>query len=347
LINNLLEAKNGPIGVSENRPTEQLALSHGQGKWITNKELEELAVEKYQINRRGLTFEDVIEKFHCKKKKAQLRLKNACLENVKDGKKCSVLFRLEDERTNPQQYYPSCIKATIIENVRKRQNRLIDPTGVSLFQHPYIEKLKARYVYELLSLLQNEPISIHKLHLKVSIDKNYYKEINIEQVTQGNKSKYYETNIGSRNVKYQVYPDGTVMIYISCSNTPFKLEVEEDVSSFFAFLGQVKDRLVYFLNDLSESAIPPIMDWILVQCDLNKDVGINIIEELSIPNLQLRIHDRIFRLYVKSIQGSSCYRLEESRQVNQEIRFAIPEIMANSNTSHHSYYDSNRFQYIQ
>jgi len=31
------------------------------------------------------------------------------------------------------------------------------------------------------------------------------------------------------------------MIYISCSNTPFKLEVEEAVSSFFAFLGQVKE----------------------------------------------------------------------------------------------------------
>ena len=96
-----------------------------------------------------------------------------------------------------------------------------------------------------------------------------------------------KTNIGSRNVNYEVYPDGTVMIYISCSNTPFKLEVEEDVSSFFAFLGQVKDRLVHFLNDFSESAIPPIMDWILVQCDLNKDIGINIIEQLSIPDLQL------------------------------------------------------------
>jgi hypothetical protein len=76
-------------------------------------------------------------------------------------------------------------------------------------------------------------------------------------------------------------------------------------------------------------------------------IGINIIEQLSIPNLQLRIHDRIFRLYVKSINGSSCYMMEESRPVNQEIRFAIPEIMANSNTSHHSYYDSGKFQYIQ
>ena len=76
--------------------------------------------------------------------------------------------------------------------------------------------------------------------------KNYYDEINIEQITKGNKSKSYETNIGARNVNYQVYPDGTVMIYISCSDIPFKLVVEEDVSSFFAFLGQVKDRLISF-----------------------------------------------------------------------------------------------------
>ena len=137
------------------------------------------------------------------------------------------------------------------------------------------------------------------------------------------------------------------MIYISCSNTPFKLEVEEDVSSFFSFLGQVKDRLVYFLNNFSESAIPPVMDWILVQCDINKDIGINIIEQLSIPDLQLRIYDRIFRMYVKNIDGSSYYRLEESKQINQEVRFAIPEIMNIYNITNHGFYDPIKFRYIQ
>jgi hypothetical protein len=137
------------------------------------------------------------------------------------------------------------------------------------------------------------------------------------------------------------------MIYIACSNNPFKLEVDEDVSSFFAFLGQVKDRLVIFLSDLSEQAIPNIMDWILVQCDINKDIGINITEQLSLPDLQLRVYDRIFRFYVKSINGSAFYRMEESKQVNQEIRFAIPEIMDISKTPNHSYYDYGKFQYIQ
>jgi hypothetical protein len=161
------------------------------------------------------------------------------------------------------------------------------------------------------------------------------------------QSKTHEEKFGPRNVTYEFYPCGTVMIYIACSNNPFKLEVEEDVSSFFSFLGQVKDRLIYFLNDFNERAIPSILNWILVQCDINQDIGINIVEQLSLPDLQLRVYDRIFRLYVKSIDGSSCYRLEESKQVNQEIRFAIPEIMDISKTPHHLYYDSNKFQYIQ
>ncbi len=69
MINNLSEAKNRPIDVFENRPIEQLVHSYGQGKWISNKELEELAIEKYKINGKGITFDDLIEKFHCTKKK--------------------------------------------------------------------------------------------------------------------------------------------------------------------------------------------------------------------------------------------------------------------------------------
>ena len=128
MSNIISNAENGPIGSFENRSTEQLVQGYSQGKWISNKELEELAIEKYKINGRGITFKDVIEKFHCKKKKAQLRLKNACIEHVNNGKKSSVLFRLDNERTIPQQYFPSSIKATIIENKR---NRLIGTTGVT------------------------------------------------------------------------------------------------------------------------------------------------------------------------------------------------------------------------
>lgn len=86
------------------------------------------------------------------------------------------------------------------------------------------------------------------------------------------------------------------------------------------------------------------MDWILVQCDVNQDIGINIVEQLTLQDLQLRIYDRIFRLYVKNIDGSSYYRIEESRQVNQAVRFAIPEIMKSSN---YNVYNPAKYNYIQ
>jgi hypothetical protein len=343
LINdNLPLAENRPIDVLENRPSKQLVHSYGRGKRIPDRELQELALKKYEINGRGITFTDVINKFGCSKPKAQRKLKNAYIKKGdKKGKKGTILFTLDNERTIPQQYFPSCIRARIIENKR---NRLIDPTGVSLYQSPYLEKLKARSVMELLSLLQNQPISIHKPSFKLDMHKNYYNDIDVAKITKGNKSKSHEEMIGQRNVKYEVYPCGTIMIYIACSNKPFKLEVEEDVSSFFAFLGQVKDRLIDLLSDFSERAIPQVMDWILIQCDINQDVGINIVEQLSLPDLQLRVYDRIFRLYVKNIDGSSYYRIEESKQINQAVRFAIPEIMKLSN-SH--VYNPSKYNYIQ
>ena len=347
MINNISKAKNRPIDIFENRPSEQLALSHGRGKKIGYKELEELAINIYEKNGRGIIYKDVMKKFFCSREQAQRKLKNACIETIDNkGKKTPILFRAF-KRTSPQQFYPYSKRATIVENWKNSKKRPIDPTVVSLYSSTYLEKLKVRSIMELLTLLDNQPISIHKLQLKLLIDKNYYDEIDINQITKGNKSKAHEEKFGSRNVTYEVYPCGTVMIYIACSNNPFKLEVEEDVSSFFSFLGQVKDRLIYFLSDFNERAIPSILNWILVQCDINQDIGINIVEQLSLPDLQLRVYDRIFRLYVNSIDGSSYYRREESKQVNQEIRLAIPEIMNTYKTPHPISYDSNKFQYIQ
>ena len=344
MTNNLPIAESRPIDGFENRPIEQLVHHYGKGKWIPDIKLEQLAIKIFEENGRGITYKDVMEKFSCSEKKARLKLKNACIEILENKvKKTPILFRAL-KRTNPQQFYPYSKREKIIEKLKNNKNRPLDPTVVNLISKPYLEKLKTRNVMELLSLLQNQPISIHKPSFKLDMHKNYYNDIYVTKITEGNKSKVHEEMIGQRNVKYEVYPSGRIMIYIACSNKPFKLEVEEDVSSFFAFLGQAKDRLVHFISDFSEQAIPSVMDWILVQCDINQDIGINIVEELSLSDLQLRIHDRIFRLYVNSIAGSSYYRTEESRQVNQVVGHAIPEIMKSSN-SH--VYNSSMYNYIQ
>ena len=38
----------------------------------------------------------------------------------------------------------------------------------------------------------------------------------------------------------------------ACSDKPFKLETDNDVSSLLAFFGQVRDRLLYLLSDVRE-----------------------------------------------------------------------------------------------
>jgi hypothetical protein len=108
--------------------------------------LEEVALEKYRKNGKGITIKDLIQRFGIHKNKAKRRLKNAIKEK-KD--KPGILFTLD--RKNPQQYYPTRLKPEIIEQIKK-QNRPINPTGVSLYQSPYLEHIKARYVSELLLL---------------------------------------------------------------------------------------------------------------------------------------------------------------------------------------------------
>ena len=74
--------------------------------------MEALALKKYHINGKGITFSDISKEYRCSKQKAQRRLKNACIEKIdKDGKKFSILFTLDNERTKPQQYFPSCNKS--------------------------------------------------------------------------------------------------------------------------------------------------------------------------------------------------------------------------------------------
>jgi hypothetical protein len=72
-----------------------------------------------------------------------------------------------------------------------------------------------------------------------------------------------DSKIGKAVVKYLVYPNGKVMVFVACSNNPFKQEDEEYESILYSFLGQVRDRLLYLVTDPHERIVPPITEWIL------------------------------------------------------------------------------------
>ena len=78
------------------------------------------------------------------------------------------------------------------------------------------------------------------------------------------------------------------MVYVACSNNPFKLEDEADEISLYSFLGQTRDRLLYFVTDPHERTVPPLTEWILTGWDINKDIPVTDIVQLNAPNIQLK-----------------------------------------------------------
>lgn len=185
--------------------------------------MEELALKIFHINGRGITFFDIVDKYRCSTDKAQRKLKNACIEKVdKHGKKSSILFRLDNKRTIPQQYFPSCIKATIIE----KKNRLFDPTGdnynnnTSCYTlHNAIEQQMTYYFLSQLSLVPFQPLNMHNIRMRIVIDKKHYEEIKLKPCNDKNKIKIQRELIGVREVVYKFNKNGSIDIEIVCSKT--------------------------------------------------------------------------------------------------------------------------------
>jgi len=302
-------------------------------KHISKKRVEQIAIEKYRKYGKGIDFTDVIREGPSSKEKSQRILKDCCRESrdKRGDLHKPILFRAPT-RTSPQQFFPNCIRADIIEDLKKRGNVPIHPTGVSpsyssSFSSKYtIEHQKAQTFLEVLTELPFAPPYIHKLQLMLHIDKEYYNELIQADERPGNRAKVHEENIGRRHVTYTFSPNGTVEVGIRSSDTPFRLETDEDESVIFSFLGQVRDRLLYHVSDLRERHIPSIMDWILKACDLNKDVGIDDTCQVTLPDIQLKNADRVFRLYVKSLQDKAVYRSEESLTLKRILPEALESI---------------------
>ncbi len=101
------------------------------------------------------------------------------------------------------------------------------------------------------------------------------------------------------------------MIYISCSDNPFQLYEEQDISVIMIFLGRVEDWLKTPLSDNKDKVVPSVMMWILKACDANKVIDIDVMAQLSLPDIQMSIAEKAFRGYVKLISsGKAYYRIE-------------------------------------
>jgi hypothetical protein len=294
---------NVPIQSEVIVPNDELVHTRILLKRIPKKKIEELAIQKYRTCGQGIDFSDIM-KFSCSKTKAQRILKDCCKQRI--------LFR-SPQRTSPQRYYPSANRADILENLKQKGNVPIQLTEVTSSKAPLstLEERKAQNLLDALYLLGRSPLYIHKLQLQLSLDSRYYTDVQ-KYCSKYNKAKQHEEKIGRTIVKYLVYPNGKTMVFVACSNNSFKLEDEADETILYSFLGQVRDRLLYLLTDPHERIIPPITKWILTGCDINKDITVTDMLQLSGINIQLKDANRVFRIYIKSLGDKAVYRVEES-----------------------------------
>ncbi|MGC2573717.1 MAG: hypothetical protein WA364_19555, partial [Candidatus Nitrosopolaris sp.] len=112
--------RNVPIQSGLIVPKAELVYTSILSKRISKKKIEELAVQKYRACGQGIDFSDVME-FRCSKANAQRILKDCCGQRI--------LFR-SPKRTSPQRYYPSVLKADILENLKQKGNVPIHLTEV-------------------------------------------------------------------------------------------------------------------------------------------------------------------------------------------------------------------------
>jgi hypothetical protein len=288
--------KNVPIIYKQNVPIAR--------EYVRSKEVQELAVEKYHKNGRGITFNDLISRGITKtKRQAQRKLKN-CLKN-------KALFTIQHH--NPQQYYPSCIKSHILEN----KNVLIDPTGVHhqqqyYHQYQYNIDTPSSIIAYILPLLPAAPSYIHNMHFKLNISPQCFIQLNLPQYSSKNKGKHQYENVANAHVDYTFYPRGTVDVAVKCSGNPLKLEDDTDLARLIAFLGQLRDRLIILLADKKERLVPDITQWYLTELDINKDIVVSDSVHIALPKIQVKHLNDLFRIYIKSMGEHTVCRVEKS-----------------------------------
>lgn len=294
---------------------------------ITARDIEELATEAFDKSKRWITFEDVRDKFGVTKRRAQRKLKNCC--NL-------VIFA--PGKYKPQRYYPTKLKAKVMEHLLTKANVPIDPTGVTLStpfntsKSPLINCIEPVIIQSLegyvLPLLRSIPPHIHNMHFKTKINPECYTEKPIQGLLDipGNKGKQMFEIIGKAEAVYTFYPSGTVNLEVKCSNHPFKLRTEVDHAQILIFFGQLRDRLVTFLNDPHERFVPDTMEWNLTECDINRDIKVDDWLKYTGIKIQVRHFDRLFRIYIKSLDKDTVGRVEQEKNPNTPAIEAINSI---------------------
>lgn len=270
-------------------------------RYIKRVAIQELCERKYQVNGNGITVIDIQNELRLRKGPAQRLLKYlhsqkflfTAVDLIREG----IILR-GFKRSKPQIYYLTRLKTKIIN--RHEKNILNHTTDMSILQMQ-----KVQYLHDQLVMLSDIMLHIHKLQFKRKYDKSYFTEI--DSIIKGAMKVHYERinqSGGNPNIKYYTYKNGTIMIYVVCSDKPFRLHTE-DITYIISFLGMVEDRLRRLFTSKEPNILPPACHWILKCCDVNKDIEIDSMCQLTLNNMDVPLVEKAFRMYVKTIGNKS------------------------------------------
>jgi hypothetical protein len=97
------------------------------------------------------------------------------------------------------------------------------------------------------------------------------------------------------------------------------------------FLGRVEDRLKNLLSDNRDKVVPSVMTWILKDYDVNKDVEINDMVQLTPHDIQMSMAEKAFRGYVRMINSGKIYhRVDQSLTINEPVNIALEKLRADT-----------------
>jgi hypothetical protein len=289
----------------------------GRRSYIHSSKIIELATDKFKKTGKGITYKDLMDAgIAIHKRHAQDVLKY----HLRKGD----IFALKDKR--PQQYYPTNIESEVKEKIEK--NTPIDPTGVAIIPtspsspsksplSPQCLQYTAVHILEgyVLPLLPEAPLFIHNMHFKTKVLPECYVQLDLPSYKR-NKGKYHTEIIGQTKVDYVFYSSGTVDIYASCSNNPYKLETEEDRFRIIEFFGQIRSGLINLLNDKHERIVNDVLEWELTECDINRDIKVSDLLHFSAIKVQVKHLDHLFSIYIKSMHEDTVCRVEERKHPN-------------------------------
>lgn len=246
-------------------------------------------------------------------------------------KKAGILYT--GKRHKPQIYYLTECRSTIEWKNAHNGVSVVD-SNMELLNEIKKQSLEG-YV---LPLLKGASAHIHRLQFKIEVmdgilydDVYSYFSLPSTRFERQNGAKSFERRVGNYFVKFVLFPNSVIMVFANSSRHPHRLLTDEDHLNLLAFLGQIKQELCSAIQDRHERMIPPISQWLLTSCDINKDIRVSDNMHFTGLKIQVKHLDHVFRAYIKDMGDRTVCRVEESFSPNKPAIEFIHEEFTKAN----------------